>query len=343
MSPFTKSLLSSAIILVALIPGAVSEAAQLYRWADEKGHIYYADKVPPQHSKYGRTKLNEQGITVDVVDRSKTKAELEREAKLQALRSAEQRLLQDHLARDRSLLRTFRSEKEIDDTFQAKLGTLDILETVTLANISRLESQLDAQQKLAADFERTGKTVPEMVVNNILGYQKQIALGQKKIRELERQKLELRKNFAADLDRFKALTEHNQQKSQGIRESQSLSSATANQDGEAIILSVADCPDQPICLKAWELARNYLIQHSTTEIRIDTDLIIYTSAPANDNDIALSLAKIHDKDRPGAQIFLDVRCKQSGVGQEVCSGAKVRDILASFPPYIETGLKFIAE
>ncbi|MGH8548582.1 MAG: hypothetical protein ACRERU_08290 [Methylococcales bacterium] len=334
-------LLSSSIFLLAFFLCAVCRATQLYRWADETGHIYYADKVPPQHSKYGRVMLNEQGITVDVVERTKTKAEIERETKLRELSFAEQQLLQDPLARDRSLLRTFRSEKEIDDTFRAKLATLEILETVNLANISRLESQLDAQQKLAADFERTGKTVPEMVVDNILGYQKQIARNREKLRELESQKLDLRKAFAADLDRFKALTERDQEKYQGIRENQPLS--ITNQDGESIILSVAECPDVRACAKAWEFARNYLLQHSTTEIRIDTDLIIYTSAPENDDDIALSLAKIQGKDNPGAQVFLDVRCKQSSIGQEVCSGAKVRDILASFPPYIATGLKLIAE
>lgn len=341
MSRSGKLFRSSAVFLLAFLLCAASKPSQLYRWADESGNIYYADKVPPQHSKYRRAMLNEQGITVDVVDRTKTKAELERESKLQALRSAEQRLLQDHLARDRSLLRTFRSEKEIDDTFQSKLGTLEILETVTFANISRLESLLNAQQKIAADFERTGKAVPEMVVNNILGYRKQVALNRGKMRELENQKLELRKAFSADLDRFKALTEPDREKSRGMRENPPLS--IENQDGESIVLSVADCPDEPICVRAWELARNYLLQHSTTEIRIDTDLIIYTSVPEKDEDIALSLAKIQNKDNPGAQVFLDVRCKQSSVGQEVCSGAKVRDILASFPPYIATGLKFVAE
>lgn len=330
-----------SIFSLALLLCAEPYAAQLYRWADEQGHIYYADKVPPQHSKYRRSMLNEQGIAVDVIERSKTKEEIEREAKLQELRSAEQRLLQEHLAKDRSLLRTFRSEKEIDDTFRAKLNTLEILETVTLANISRFESQLAAQQKLAAEYEKTGSPVPDTLVNNILRYQNQIARNQEKMRELESQKLELRKTFAADLDRFRALTEREQQDAQGIRANPS--SAVTNQDGESIILSVADCPDEPVCVKAWDLARNYLIQHSTTKIRIDTDLIIYTSAPENDDDIALSLARINHKESQGAQVFLDVRCKQSSAGQEVCAGAKVRDILASFPLFIATGLKFADE
>jgi Domain of unknown function (DUF4124) len=336
MSRPGKLLLPPAVMLAGVMLCASAQAVERYRWVDEDGHIYYADKVPPQHSKYRRAKLNEQGVTVDVIEKTKTKQELEREEKLQELRSAEQRLLQDHLDKDRSLLRTFRSEKEIDDTFKSKLSTLEILETVTLANISRLEFQLDAQEKIAAEFETTGKIVPDSVIANILGYQKQIASSQEKIRELENQKMELRKNFAADLDRFKTLTENVEEKSLGMGENQPLASAT--QANESIILSLANCPDEPVCKRAWDLARNYLIQHSTTAIRIDTNLIIYTSAPENDDDIALSLAKIQNRNTQGAQVFLDVRCKPSSAGQEVCSSEKVRDILANFQPFIAAGL-----
>ena len=329
------------MLFAACIFGRSIPAAQLYRWADENGQIYYADKIPPQHSKYHKDMLNDRAITVDVIEKSKTKAEIEREKKLQALRNAEQQLLEDHLNKDRTLLRTFRSEKEIDETFKAKLNTIEILETVTLANISRLESLLNAQQKLAADFERSGRPVPESVVNSILGYQNQIANNQEKMQDLGSQKLELRKTFAEDIGRFKALTARTNDSNRNISESQVIT--TGNQDSETIILSVAQCSDETACEKAWDLARNYLLQHSSTDIRIDTDRIIYTSAPENDDDIALSLAKIQNKGHAGAQVFLDVRCKQSSVGRDVCSGEEVRDILASFPPYIEAGLKYVAK
>lgn len=318
------------------------QANQLYRWVDEKGHVYYSDKVPPQHSKYRRSKLNEQAVTVDIVEEAKTEAQLEREKKLKHLRNAQQRLLDDHQARDRSLLRTFRSEKEIDDTFRAKLSTIEILETVTLSNISRLESQLDSQEKFAADFERKGKSVPDRVIENITGSRRQIGLNQEKIRALGIQKLNLRRKFAADLERFKALVEQNKGTVKRIADNQT--TTTGNENNDSIILSVAYCPNRVICDKVWKLARTYLLQHATTDIRIDTDLIIYTSAPAQEDDLSLSLSKINDKsEQQGAQVFLDVRCKQSSIGQELCSSEMVREILASFPPYIETGLKFVAK
>jgi Domain of unknown function (DUF4124) len=336
MKHLGKLYLLTVFALVGVVNWDDSHATQLYRWVDENGNTYYADKIPPQHSKYQRSKLNDQGVTVDVIEKSKTKAEIERENKLNELRAAEQRLLQDHLDRDRSLLRTFRSEKEIEDTFKAKLSTLEIIETVTLANISRLESQLDTQEKLAADFETRGKAAPEAVVTNILGYRKQIAGTREKIRELESQKLELRKSFAADLERFKALTFRSQEKS--LQLSGKAGQSTPGQGSESIILSVVRCPDEPFCARVWDLAKGYLLQHSTTEIRIETGLIVYTAAPETDSDIALSLAKIQERGARSAEVFLDVRCKQSSAGQEVCSGEKVRDILGNFSPYIATAL-----
>lgn len=334
MSPFGKFLCWSAFVFAASVLDHTAQAGQLYRWSDAQGNIYYSDKVPPQYSKYRRSKLNEQGITVDIVEKSKTKDEFEREQKLKDLRSAQQKLLEAQLAEDRTLLRSFASDKELEASFKAKLDTLDILQSVNLANISRLEALLDAQEKRAADLERSGKKVPDFLVESILGYRQQIAITEQKIQELENQKLELRQQLATGLNQFRTLIEAKE--SLQFPERPSLS---PNQDNQSIALSVIICPDEPVCEKTWTLARTYLMQHSSTKIRIDSDLIIHTFGPENDQDIALSLAKIQDKDSRRAQIFFDVRCKLSPLGRELCSGQKVGEILSGFPTYIQGGLK----
>ncbi len=340
MSPLIIILYPLFSVVLAAAVFCVSEAAPLYRWVDEDGRIHYADTVPPQHSKYRRDKLNDQGLTVDVVEESKTEEEHVREKKLEELRSATHRLLQEQLAGDRTLLRTFRSEEEIRKTLNAKLNALEFTESATRANIEKLESQLDAEEKVAADFETNGRAVPEPEVKKILAYREQIASNYEKIRELENQKWKLRDQFAANLKRFEALTQ-GRQNSPGIERNQSFSTAAGLSD--VAVLGITDCPNERICGKTWDLARNYLVQHSSTNILLDTDLLILTSAPENDNDLALSLAKIQKRDNPGAQLFLAFRCNQNGAGEELCPREQLRDILAGFRQYVTDGLQTDAE
>ncbi len=310
----------------------------LYRWVDEKGHIYYSDKVPPKHSKFGRSKLNDQGVTVSVVEAAKTREQLNREAKLQSLRSEQIRLLKEHQAKDQVLLRTFQSEAEIERTLQAKLSTIQVLESVTFSNIKRLETLLKSQEKQAADMERNGKIVPERIVKEIRGSRNQLEDNRNKIKNLNGHKLELRKKYAEDLARFRTLVTASEGTLIKLADENKTIIAEV-EDENAIIISVAYCPDQQVCDKAWKLAKTYVIKNATTPLRINTGVIIYSAPPVEESDIALSVSRIGLSESESAQLFLDARCKQSGVGQELCSGKKVREILAGFPRFINSSIK----
>ena len=317
-----------------------ADTAGLYRWVDQNGNVFYSDKVPPKHSKYRRAELSKQGVTVNVVERAKTQAEMESERELKNLRSAQKRLLEEHKARDRSLLRTFRSEEEVNRTLQSKLNTIAILETVTLSNITRVEKQLFAQEGRAAKLERNGKIVPPVLIGSINGYRRQLDDNRNKIKNLSAQKLALKRRFATDLNRFRDLVAQNEGVLHQVGNGTGSVAATGD-DGSTIILSVAYCANLEICDSAWKLAAGYIEQHATTPIRINTDVILYTAEPVDENDIALSVSRITKKESDSAQIFLDARCRQSGVGQDLCASDRVRDILLSFRPYIEQGLKKI--
>ena len=331
--------LTTAIVTLAVSFHCIGADSKLYRWIDDNGNVYYSDKVPPQHAKLKREQLNKQAITVDVTEREKTQAQLQREEELSKLRAAQQQLLEEHKAKDRSLLRTFRSEKEIDDTLHSKLTTIEILSTVTLANIARLEKRLRGVEKIAAERERNGQAVPDYLIKEIAGLRNQIDTNQQKIRNLETQKLGLKDKFAADLDRFRALTATNSDDKATIADAKNTIAAETEDSDSEIILSVVTCPNQSSCDNAWRLANQYVKKNATTPIRINTDLIIYTAAPSTSNDIALSISRITAKKREDAKLFLDVRCQQSGKGQELCRSDKVREILLSFRPYVEPALK----
>jgi hypothetical protein len=62
-----------------------------------------------------------------------------------------------------------------------------------------------------------------------------------------------------------------------------------------------------------------------------------TAEPAADSDLSLSVSKI-DMGNNQQQLFLDIRCRQSSLGMELCASDKVRDIRTSFRSYIENAV-----
>ena len=328
-----------AAMLILAVPFDCIEADSnnAYRWVDKNGQVFYSDKVPPQHSKLRRSELNNRGVTVGITEREKTRAEVVREQELAKLRAAQQRLLNEHKAKDLSLLRTFRSEKEINDTLKSKLTTIEILSTVTMTNLSRLQKRLEDEEGKAAERERNGTAVPDWLLKKIAGLRRQIDTNHKKLNKIEGQKLAMKNKFANDLERFRDLSSRRHGNTGQIASDKNTVAANS-EDGSSIILSVAICKNQTSCDQAWRLSNRYIQKHATTPIRINTDRIIYTAAPSTENDIALSISKITQKNSEKVQLFLDVRCQQSGKGQDLCTSNKVRDILSSFRPFIKTAL-----
>jgi hypothetical protein len=105
----------------------------------------------------------------------------------------------------------------------------------------------------------------------------------------------------------------------------------------AVELGLYLCNSSSQCAKAWESAHQFVRRFSTTPIDIDNDKLLMTAEPAADSDLSLSVSKI-DMGNNQQQLFLDIRCRQSSLGMELCAGDKVRDIRTSFRSYIENAV-----
>ena len=329
-----KQAIAISMALIPLAP-SVSDSASLYRWEDENGKVFYSDKVPPEQSKFKREKLNTQGLTTEVVEAAKTKDQIEREHRLEQLRSEQRQLIEEQRDRDRVLLRTFRSEEELNLTLQGKLTTLDVLIKVTQANISRLETQLKEQLQKAAGIERNGRKTPKKLVDRIAASKRQLAENQRSIENHEKEKDRLREKFANYIKRFAVLTA---KREHVFSESDPMSDTSKSTDSESkeMEISLVVCKDKESCDRAWQLAKIYVEKHSTTPFQLDTNDVLQTTAPIVDTDISVSVARINGKN--DTQLFLDVHCKASNMGHELCASLKVRDILSGFKPFIEAEL-----
>ncbi len=328
----------SALLLVtaflAASPAGGNPAPRLYRWVDQQGKVHYSDTVPAEAIRHRRVVYDKKQLRkLKVVEKPKTREELARETRLAQLRREEKRLLEEQLAKDRALLRTYRSEEDLQLALQGQLNTIDARIRVLEANIQRLQSLLKQRIAKAAEIERNGRTVPESLAQDIASLRSQIRLSKTKIAHETQAKEALQRKFARDLERFRRLQAHFQQ-AEAVATTRPDTRASAKQ---RIILSVAHCRPAVDCDRAWQLARIYVQTHATTPLFINSDTILHTQDPHRDEDIALTVARIRGKGED--TLFLDVRCKLSTVGQELCHSEPVREMRAGFPAFIESGLK----
>jgi hypothetical protein len=330
---------SSRLGLLAAFAAAFlgqSAGAETYRWQDENGVTHYSDQVPPEAAKQRRTRLSPQGRELGVIEAAKTAEQLRREQQLKQLRIQQDKVLAEQRDRDLALLRTYRSPDEIYKALQEKLDMLDNTSKIVEMNRQRQKEFLTGQEQRAADLERQGKPVPQSLRDLIQATQRQVASYDAKLRELQTEKTSISERFLKDAARFKAITTQAQQ--QNPREHSGLNlSIVADKTGkDEIIISAIACGAGAVCDRAWELAREYILKHSGTPLSVETEKILQTPAPATDQDFAMTVTRFAAKSEE--ILFLDVRCRPSSIGEEVCSGPRVKEVRANFRAYIEAGL-----
>ena len=192
-----------------MILAASPAQARLYKWTDDQGKVHYSDQVPPETVRKQHEVLNNEGQTVEKVERAKTKAELKAEeeakAKADAQRKKEEEARKKQEEYDRTLLLTFTSLNDMKRARDERIATIESNIGVIGSRIDTQENKIDGLQKRAARAERSGHGAPDDLYNQIDTLKKQIADNQSRIKELKAQEDDIKDKFAKDMERFKEL------------------------------------------------------------------------------------------------------------------------------------------
>ena len=318
------------ITVLFLILGEQSALAKnMYRWVDEHGNVRYSDQLPPDQVKHRRESLNDNARVVETVEKEKTKAQRELEKRLLILRKQQDDIIAKQKSHDKVLLSTFRTIDDMEMAFKGKMLALDGQRKMFQGNLNRLEQQLEQHQKRAAQYDRDGKRVTPGLLAKITDVKEQISLSYIDISKQFEKKKKVGAQFEADIIRFSFLT-------QSDTESKVLSRKTAENKAENE-LGLFICETEAQCDKAWLAAKQFVYSYSTTDLDIETDTLIMSMTPYRDTDLSLSVSKM-DVDNDRKQIFLDIRCRNSSFGTELCKGEKAKKIIYSFSDYIKSAL-----
>ncbi len=319
-----------SIALASLIAVPSSVAAKMYRWVDHNGNIYYSDKVPPQQSKLEREVLNEHGRVIDTVDAAKTDEQFALEKRLVLLRQEQEKIIAKQKSNDKVLLSTFRNIDDLRLTLKGKLNSVNTHKRMLEGTLASLNDTLASTRSRAAQEERKGRRVPAAILKLISDTEDEINNTYSQIAKVVEQHQEIQRKFDKDIERFIFLTQGSRSNTQTLIDENAETQA-------ANVLGLFNCFDRKTCDLAWEIARQFVMFHSTTHINFNTETLIMSSDPKVGSDLSLSVSKSKRANNK-TSIFLDIRCHHSTRGAELCKSAQVTRIRQSFMPYIESKL-----
>ncbi len=192
---------SKLVLLVAAFIFANPVYAGIKCWKTKKGVRECGYQVPNAYRETRIEILNKNGVVVRVIAAPKNAEELAEEArhKKKLAKIAERK------RKDRLLLRTFTTERDLIIARDNRLTAVQSLIDITQSNNNNVQYNLRTLRERAGDFERSGKKLPKSLIEDIKNSDAQILYNN---RNIEKRKLEIakiKKSYKFNLERFRYL------------------------------------------------------------------------------------------------------------------------------------------
>lgn len=166
MRYFKKSILL-LIFAIGLSHTISTYAANLYRYKDENGVTALGLNIPPHLVRNGYEVLGSNGRVIKVVPPALTPEQIAaRDAKeAEKARLAEEAKKQKE--EDQALLKLYSHPDDAVRVLKRKLQDIDDFISLKNGNITVIKGQLSQEEAKAANMERTGKKIPDNILNKI--------------------------------------------------------------------------------------------------------------------------------------------------------------------------------
>jgi hypothetical protein len=197
-----------SIVLVLFLVAETSYAERnVYRYTNDEGVQVIDYAIPPEYVDKGYEVITYQGEVVTVVSPQMTAEEAEKQ-KLTKERERKQKEENDHLRKwDERLLLRYSQVSEIVKAKSRALSVIDVAITLNENNLSRLKTDIEAQQMEAAEIERKGEELSETRKATLIAFKDELQLVIDSIDQREKEKVAVAKDYDADIERFKMLRE----------------------------------------------------------------------------------------------------------------------------------------
>ena len=196
-----------AVLVAALLP--LPAAAGIKCWRNDDGVRECGQSVPPEYAQKGHDEMTDMGVTVGRTARAKSKEELrirrEEDMRTAAIRADEARKTRERQIKDRVLLSTFTTEKELAAAHEGQVAAIDIRIGHTEKILKQLQRSLKELRSQAAKMERSGKPITPTIKDKIAKLGQRLRDRNTFMDGRRLQKAELDAQFSEDLDRYRQL------------------------------------------------------------------------------------------------------------------------------------------
>jgi hypothetical protein len=149
---------AATLLIAGLALAPFAAEAQSYRCTGKDGKKYYGQSVPNQCIGMPVEQLNAQGMVVKRIDASASAAEREKKAAEEEDRKKREAVTKEEGRRNRALLATYTSEKDIDNARSRALQENEIAVKDIQVRIDALRKRQDTLKKELEFFQ--GKNKP---------------------------------------------------------------------------------------------------------------------------------------------------------------------------------------
>ena len=208
MSVWSPKLLLPAVLVALLAGGAAAQQAdkgkKVYRWVDKNGQVHYGDSVPAEYAEQDRDVLNKQGVKIGREEGTITPEEA-------AAKAAEDKATRDELKRklrDRVLIQTYQSVKELEVLRDTRLELVDAQLTIQEQSLSNLRAQRAQIERIASRYaprsaEPGAKPLPDELAADLERSASDIATQESNLVRRREERESIRLTFEADIKRYR--------------------------------------------------------------------------------------------------------------------------------------------
>lgn len=191
-------------VLVLLLCSAFSHAGvEYFRYKAAGGALVIDSRLPPEYVKHGYEVINANGDVLRTVAPQATAEQIA--AKQKAL--SEQQLKAEQRKKDEMLMRRYSSVADIEASQNRVVDEINVRLSILRGNLRSLKGQIERQQEVAANSERAGREVPQALLDNIGTMEVEVDDTRKKIIARKKEITAVKRNYAADIERFEYLQE----------------------------------------------------------------------------------------------------------------------------------------
>jgi len=210
MNAWSPKLLLAAVMAALLAGGAAAQQSdknkKVYRWVDKNGQVHYGDSVPAEYSEQDRDVLNKQGVKVGREEGTITPEEA-------AAKAAEEKAARDEQKRklrDRVLMQTYQSVKELEILRDTRLELVDAQLTIQEQSLSNLRAQRAQLQRVASRYapastDADAQPLPDELAADLERSASDIATQESNLIRRREERESIRLTFEADIKRYQEL------------------------------------------------------------------------------------------------------------------------------------------